>query len=51
MEPYFEAGSVNDFGFVSDFDSGTGSDSTIEEYSQPSILRLAVGSSQQYDRL
>ena len=46
-----DPGSATDSGYVADFDSATGSDSATEKHFMPRILRLDVGSSQQYAQL
>ena len=50
MEIDYEPGSVTDSGFVADFDSAIDFGSAVEERSQPTILRLVVGSSRQYGK-
>ena len=51
VELDFEPSSATDSGFVADFDSTIGSDSTTEEHFMHAILRLVVDSSFQYDKL
>ena len=46
-----DPGSATDSGYVSDFDFATGSDSATEKHFMARILRLDVGSSQQYAQL
>ena len=43
--------SATNSGFLADFDFATGFDFAAEEHSRHAILRLAMGSSQNYDQL